>query len=379
MPTIVRANVNPRILVWGREHAGLSPEDAARKVGVSLEKLRAWEAGDARPTVRQARLLGKAYRRPSAFFYLYNPPESPPDLPDFRRLPDAQREMTPDLLYEVRRARFRRDIALEVFPILGEKIPGFELEVSASETPEVVGMLIRRYLALEEKEQFSWRGPYKALNAWTRAVESAGILVFQFSGVDVRLARGFSIADTPLNGADSPRARIFTLLHECCHLALGTGGLCDLHENHGSESIETYCNAAAAESLVPSSLLLQQREVADNLGEPFWPNSVLNTLANRFSVSREVILRRFLHLGKTTPAIYREKREEFEEEYKRLRERGGGFIKYPKKVVRDNGHAFTSLLLDAYQQQAITAIDLSRYLGDIRLNHLDSIQNELLS
>jgi Zn-dependent peptidase ImmA (M78 family) len=101
-------------------------------------------------------------------------------------------------------------------------------------------------------------------------------------------------------------------------------------------------------------------------------------LANRFKVSREVILRRLLSLGKTTPAFYREKRAEFEEEYEQIRQRKGGFIKYSKKVIRDNGTAYTSLLLDAYQQQAITAIDLSRYLGDIKLNHLDNIRNELI-
>lgn len=384
MPNIVRANVNPIILAWARKRSGFSQEDAARKIGVSFKKLQDWEAGDTQPTLRQARLLGKAYRRPSAFFYLSTPPETPPELPDFRLLPDSQRELTPDLLYEVRRARFRRDVAIEVSQIVGEKIPEFALEVSSNETPEVIGAIIRSYLGVEEEQQFSWRGPYKALNAWTRAAEAAGILVFQFSGVDVSLARGFSVFDNPLpiislNGADSPRARIFTLLHECCHLALGIGGLCDLHENHGLESIETYCNAVAAEALVPSSLLLRQQEVADNPEEPFWPQPVLSTLANRFGVSREVILRRLLSLGKTTPIIYREKREEFQEEYERLREkRGSGFIKYHKKVVRDNGPAFTSLLLGAYQQQAITAIDLSRYLGDIRLNHLDSIQNELI-
>lgn len=379
MSTSPRASVNPKMLVWGREQAGLSQQEAAGKAGVDLARFQSWEVGREKPTVRQARMLAKAIRRPSAFFYLSSPPDTPPPIPDFRRLPKAETGMTPDLLYELRRARFRRKVALEVFGTLGEAPPAFCLHASFDNPPEEVGAQVRGHLGMDEDFQFSWRDPYEALSAWINAAEEAGMLVFQFGGIDVGLARGFSITDTPLpavslNGADAPQGRIFSLLHECCHLALGFGGLCDLHEVGEHAAIETFCNAAAAEALVPAVSFLRQPEVAGNLEEPVWSVQTLRALARRYGVSREVILRRLLTLGKTTKTFYQEMRRLFEAE------RGGGrggFIRYEKKVVRNNGPLFTTLLLDAYHQRAMSIMDVSRYLGGIRLNHLEAIQHEL--
>lgn len=382
MAGIIRAKLNPGILVWAREQAGISPEAAARKAGASIERLLSWETGTAQPTLRQARLLAKAYRRPSALFYLESPPHAPPELRDFRRLPEEDTEQTPNLLYEVRRARFRREIALEIFRGIDEEVPSFALTASPDEPADTVGARLRSYLGVEMDEQFSWSSSYEALKNWAEAAEAGGVLVFQFSGIDVSVLRGFSISEHPLpvlslNAKDAPHGRVFTLLHELCHVALGAGGLCDLHEDDRDLSLEAYCNAAAAAALVPSRLLLSQPEVARNLGDPQWSDDTLRALSGRFHVSREVVLRRLLTVGRTTTAFYQRKRDEFREEYEALRGEGTGFAWYHKIVLRNNGTAFTSLLLDAYHQEVITAIDVSRYLGAIRLNHLESIQHEL--
>jgi Zn-dependent peptidase ImmA (M78 family) len=267
-----------------------------------------------------------------------------------------------------------------MYDALNEDPQGFKLTASIKDLPEKVGFRIRKYLGITKEEQFSWTNPYDALNTWIRIAEKSGILVNQFSGIEVSVVRGFSISENPLptislNGKDAPYGRIFTLLHEICHLTLGMGGLCDLHEDEGS--LEVYCNAAAAEALVPSHLLLRHPKVVDNPDEPDWSDNRLQALSNCFRVSREVILRRLLTLGKTTVSIYQKRREIFQEEYKELRKGEGGYMRYHKRILRNNGIAYTSLLLNAYHQRAITAIDVSRYLGDMRLNHLDSIQYEL--
>ncbi len=41
----IRANANPDILVWARQTTGYSLEEAAHKIGVSIERLQAWESG----------------------------------------------------------------------------------------------------------------------------------------------------------------------------------------------------------------------------------------------------------------------------------------------------------------------------------------------
>jgi len=369
-------------LVWARQQAGLDVVEAARRVGITTDRLQAWERGESLPTVRQARLLGKAYHRPAAFFYLAQLPTIPRQLTDFRRLPSGLISTPPQLLYEIRRARFRREIAQDLLLELGETVLSFDLGASRQEDPSTVGDRLRQYFQISAQAQFGWEDNYQALHAWVGAVERRGILVFQFGGIDVQVTRGFSINERPLpvislNAKDAPRGRIFTLLHEAGHLAISEAGLCDLHEDGGGASVEAFCNAAAAAALVPSELLLSQPEVDTHLQGLEWDDERIRALSNRFKVSSEVILRRLLTLGRVSQAFYRRKRDEYIEEYERLHSQGGGFLQYHKRVLRDNGVLYSALLLDAYHRGALTQASLSRYLGDVRLDHVDSVYHEL--
>jgi len=384
MARIVKALITPEVLVWAREQAGLSIEEAARKVGVSPDRLASWESGASRPTVRQLRLLGKAYKRPSAFFYLAKPPSAPIKITDFRRIALARERKPPTLLYEIRCAHFRRQIALDLLAEMGKQSPLFEVSFSLHDDPVFVGARIREYLAVDVETQVTWRSFYEALSGWINAIEQRGVLVFQYSGVEVDIARGFSISEYPLpvislNAGDAAVARIFTLLHECCHLAIDQGGLCDLYEENGEHvSVEIFCNAVAAEVLVPHEALLSQPEVGANPDGIEWSDEALQALGKRFKVSREVILRRLLTLGQTTKDFYQRKREEWLEEYESAYKRRRGFLQYHKRVLRDNGRKFTSLLFEAYRQKLITTYEISRYLGGVRIEHIKSIENDLI-
>jgi len=383
MPRIIRAEINHEILNWSREQAGLSIDAAAQKLRVPSERIIAWESGELSPTIRQLRLIGKAYGRPSAFFYLSTPPDPDPEIPDYRRTQRAMEEKPPQLIYEIRRARSRREIAVEVLKQLGEDPVPFSLILDSQDDPHFLGPQIREFLGIKTEDQFAWENPHEALRTWIDLFESKGIFVFQFSGIEVQVARGFSIVENPLpvialNGKDSPRARIFTLLHEICHLAINKGGLCDLHEEPDEfASLEIFCNAVAAEAIVPREALLAQVELNQPQEDDDWSDQSLRALSNRFMVSREVVLRRLLDLGRTSRRFYEAKRVEFLDEYEQLSERGGGFIRYHKKILRNNGPAYTGLILDAYREHAISLMDVSRYLGNFRLNHLEQIEYEL--
>lgn len=375
----MRAVLNPALLKWARETAGLSIEAAAAKAGVTPMQLSRWESEEAQPTVRQARLLAKAYHKPVPFFMLSEPPASRTGLSDFRRPSPRTADKSPALLTAISRALFRREVALDLASEPGEAFPSFSLSASADSNPYDVGARIREHLGIGDSEQLGWRDEYSALRGWIRAAEDHGVLVFQFSSVDTDEARGFSIYDPllptiSLNAKDVPQARSFTLLHELCHIAMQQAGICDLHENGGADRIEVFCNAAAGEALVPRHLLLAQPEVENNWGEEEWDDRIILRLSHRFKVSREVVLRRLLILGRTSQEFYQRKRNE---QASKVLRTGGGYIEIPKKVVRDNGIAFTALVLDAYHRNAITGIAVSRYLGSVRLVHLDAIEHEV--
>src|SRR5688572_14191127 len=108
--------VNPSLLVWGRQCVALSDEDAAQKIGVSVERLRQWESGARRPTITQLRKIAAVYRQSFAAFFLPTaPPVFRPPLHDYRRLPsETLTEVPSALLQDIRLALDRRAILMEL-------------------------------------------------------------------------------------------------------------------------------------------------------------------------------------------------------------------------------------------------------------------------
>ena len=73
--------VNPEILTWARESAGLTLQEAVEKLpirkayGVSgVDRLRGLESGEQEPTVPMLERMAKVYYRPVITFYLEAPP-----------------------------------------------------------------------------------------------------------------------------------------------------------------------------------------------------------------------------------------------------------------------------------------------------------------
>src|SRR4051812_6051918 len=84
-----RAPIEPAVLRWARESAGIPLEDAAKGIRVSEKRLEAAENGAGQLTMNQAREAAKTYSRPFATLFLPQPPEEEPVEVQFRRLRDA--------------------------------------------------------------------------------------------------------------------------------------------------------------------------------------------------------------------------------------------------------------------------------------------------
>jgi transcriptional regulator with XRE-family HTH domain len=266
----IEAIVNPGMLRWARESAGFDLETAAKKIQVKAERLESWEAGDSRPTIKQLRNLGRAYKRPIAVFYLPEPPRDFQVSRDFRRLPGQVAGLaSPELRFEMRRAQNRREVAVELFELAGDNLPGFPLQATLADDTERVAREIREFLGVTYDAQIGWKPApnYESFNNWRATLESAGILVFQVTEVDVHEVRGFSLTELPLpaiviNNKDSLSGRTFTMLHELAHILLRQGGVCDLYEDvprpPEEQSVEVFCNRVAAATLLPREDLLNE-------------------------------------------------------------------------------------------------------------------------
>ena len=384
----IKASVKPSVLKWARESLNLPLAEAAQKIGVKASKLSDWELGNSSPTVGQLRKVAGVYKRPLAVFFLSEPPRDFDALKDFRRLPDpTQATPSPKLNLEVRRAQVRRETALELAAGLGVDLPRIQTISSNLRDSDNLAANARQILGVSLEEQCSWRDRYEALHGWIAALERVGILVFQTGAVSLDEVRGFSISAEPypvivVNAKDSPRGRVFTLIHEFAHVLLNRGGLCDLHTTlrGGSqeEEIEIFCNQVAGAFLLPSQEFLNEPIVAGRAARASWGESDIRLLAEKYSVSQEVVLRRLLTLGRISQSFYQQRRQELIDGYRREAARAkGGFVPYHLLKTRDLGRAFIRLVLEAYHTEAINSSDVAEMLG-VKLKHLPTIEQDVV-
>ena len=134
----IKAIVKPELLVWTRQRAKVTIEDAAKAVLVSIDRLQAWETegGEDMPTVAQLRALAAKYQFPLAVFYLPGPPSDFAPLRDFRQLTDVEDEaIGPNLAFHIRAAYEHRELALEIFEDLRSQPNFFPLNVTLNDSP----------------------------------------------------------------------------------------------------------------------------------------------------------------------------------------------------------------------------------------------------
>ena len=383
----IEALVEPAMLRWSRRSAGYDIQNAAKKAQVRPEALGAWEQGDGHPSISQLRKLANVYKRPLAVFYLPEPPDDFQPIQDYRRLFGRESLAdSPFLLYQIRRAYTRREQALELLALSNEVPPTFDHIADIKEDPEEVGARIRLILGVDYYEQVRLTAGYDTLNFWRRLFERNGVLVFQAEDVDLSTARGFSISLIPLpavvaNVKDAISGRIFTMFHELSHILLRRGGVCDLNEDSSrladEERIEIFCNHAAGAALVPASNLLDESPVRPRPQRSELPEQDIHWLAERYGVSREVILRRLLILGKTTQGFYEEKCDQYQYEYLTTGKKGGFALPH-NMAISTAGYTFVRLVLENYRQETISASDVAEML-DVRLKHLRKIEASMKS
>lgn len=384
MAASLAAPINSDLLVWARETAGYSVDAAAAKLGIKPEKLNAIEHGDPQPSFAQLKKAADVYKRPLAVFFLPQAPARQTEVHDFRLQPGvSQRPYAPRLNAEIRQARLRREDVLELAREIEQEIPAFRHQASMDENPAVVAARVRQVLGITLEKQFAIRRNEDALKEWKAAVETQSVLVFETSRIPQEEMRGVSLTTDVLpivilNGGDAHAGRIFTLLHELTHLLLRQGGVCDMapiDDGTPDARVEVFCNAVAGNVLVPADALLgalPQQDVHT------WTMEELDDLARHFSVSRYVILRRLLAVGRTTPAHYRAVSAQLDQEQQQARDkpRGESAGGPPPSVmaVRNLGRPFVRLVLNAYAQDRIALATASDYLG-VKIRHLRRIES----
>ena len=297
---MTRVAVNPALIRWARERAGLAHGALANR----FKKLPEWEAGETQPTLKQVETFARAVHVPVGYLFLTEPPEEAVPIPDFRTIAGrAVRQPSPNLLDTIYACQERQSWYRDFARVAQQPEVGFVGSVTVETPPEAVAARMRETLGFDLAARRACPTWADALRLFIRRADAAGVLVM-VSGVvmsnnhrrlDPAEFRGFALCDplAPLvfvNGADTKAAQMFTLAHELAHLWLGASALSnnEAAPRPGVRREEVWCNAVAAELLVPLAALRAELREAEALPQ------ALARLARAFKVSTLVILRRLL-------------------------------------------------------------------------------------
>ena len=378
--------VNPAIMVWARETAGLTQEEAARKLGFrdsskssAVEKLALIERGQKEPSRPKLLTMAGQYRRPLLTFYLSKPPQKSNRGVDFRTLPQSdhtpEEAMLDALIREIRarqsmvRVIMEDEDEAEMLPFIGShRIEDGRAAVLKS---------LQALLSVSTADYRAQRNASAAFALLRMSAEEAGIFVLlkgdlgnYVTALETSVFRGFSIADevAPLiviNDQDARPAWSFTLLHETVHLLLGhTGVSGDSAENE----VEQFCNDVAGEFLLPAKAL--KRLALDYCDEIGTIAERISEWANEFKVSSAMVAYKAYRSALITLETYNQLNATYRKAWQGERERSRAQAREQETRIRHNtvrrhrlGNRIIGLVEHMMAAEALSTSKAAQILG----------------
>jgi Zn-dependent peptidase ImmA (M78 family) len=376
--------LNPKILIWARETAGLSVDEAAHALGfkdtrdrTAVERLQSMEAGTEEPSRSALLSMARSYHRSLLVFYLSEPPRKGDRGQDFRRAPGMQPPAyDPTLDALIRDIRGRqgvvKDLLEQAEPVRVDYVSSVTMDLPPAELAQRITDRLGISLA-----EFRRQTPVQAAFTYLREkVEASGAFVLLLgnlgsyhTNIPSGVFRGYAIADPVapfiiVNDQDAPVAWAFTALHELTHLWLGATGV-----SGGSTDtqIESYCNNVAGEMLLPTPELnelrfLSRASLLETVG-------AVAQFARIRNISRPMVAYKLLRLDIIALARWRELDKYYEDEWlaaqareasKDKNERGPSYYVVKRHRL---GHALLDLVRNSLAEGFLTHTKAGRVLG----------------
>ena len=361
MAAATHVPINGSVLEWAMDQAAVSDEEVAARCKVTAETVRLWRQGAALPSKTQFRHLVTLLKRPSAAFFLPEPPTLDDIPPAFRRSPSAvARALTPKEARAIRTARRVQRVSRWIVERRGEEVSELPRVRRGSAATEAAG-LAASYLGWTVHQQIEAHNPSAVLKELRVTLEANNLLVLQLPLSD-KGHRGFSLYDrlAPLiavNSAYNPSARIFSYVHELGHLLTRTDSICYQTPNQHDER---WCEEFAAAFLLPNDAL------TDFILKKFGPNPIedfyqIQRIANYFNVSLRAVTVRLIQLNRAHQNLYDE--VDARADFRKPGGGGGKGATSPEIRLREWGSRYPALLLEAEHAGLLQRQDLLEYLN----------------
>ncbi|MCL2658185.1 MAG: ImmA/IrrE family metallo-endopeptidase [Betaproteobacteria bacterium] len=364
--------VQPALFLWARTSVGLGIDDVAQTLKRKPEEIAAWERGDAAPTYAQLEKLAyEIYKRPLAVFFLPEPPQEEMPQREFRTLPDTDmHSLARDTYLHIRKAHAYQ---LALKDIFNDRNPSLQtiweqVELTRGQVIQEQAKNIRDILKIGMEQQASWKDSETAFKAWRRAIEECGIFVFKASFKQKDIS-GFCLTDEQfpliyLNNSTTKTRQTFSLLHELAHLLIRVNGLSKFEFDYverlakPEKELEIFCNALAAEILIPEEDFRQQTASTppylEKASEEFFA-----AIASRYGVSREAVLRRFLDQKRVGQKFYEEKAKFWAQQKKQSKGQGNYYLTQGTYI----SDRFAKEVVSRHYRQQISLEQAADFLG----------------
>lgn len=270
----IKIEIEPAVLDW---ILGAASSEGVESAVLSL--FRKWQTREKTPTFAEIEKFSKKAHIPLGYFFLKMPPDEPFPIMDYRTIRSSARTQPSrslrDTYYQMVSIQdwmrdYRVDNGREKLPFAGSAKNEKDPAKIAASIRNVTGMTEDWYLSVKTTYFF---------NAFRTFLENIGILVLQNSiagentsrHLSVDEFRAFALADNyaPLifiNSNDTEGGKVFSLAHEAAHIWLGRHSF--YNDCSGAafnvSPMETLCNAAAAELLVPARHFIDEWRKRNN-------------------------------------------------------------------------------------------------------------------
>ena len=348
----VPVNVNPAILNWVMQKVQVENVNSS-----VIEMITKWISGEKAPTFNQIEEVSRKIGIPFGYFFLEKPPIEKCEIVDFRTVdsiniqnPSRNLIDTVDSMSSVQEwmVEYNKDNGASEYTFVGS--------LKISDGVIHAADVIRKELNLNLDWFKNLKTAKEAFNILRNSIAGIGVIIMMNGIVgnnthrtlSVSEFRAFTLVDpyAPLifiNSRDTDNGKLFSLLHELVHIWIGKDDF--YNDTHGvSQKVskeEQFCNAVAAEILVPSSVFFDEWSKQTGNSE-----AILHALEKKFICSRFTLLIKSFNTGKIRKKEFDRLLNLFKEQFETAQNQkqdkasgGGDFYrtlatKWDKKVIQ---------------------------------------------
>ncbi|MBL8158901.1 ImmA/IrrE family metallo-endopeptidase [Candidatus Saccharibacteria bacterium] len=340
-------------------------ERLSRDTGIAVDELEQYDQQDSSIDMVTLEKLAKAYKKRWTIFLLQVPEQAPKHGNDNRSRHNRTEVLDIDLLNALDAAEYIIESGAELASGSGVELPNPTADLSRN--PELFAQQFREGLKPNEVKLQSLTDDFGPLRFWKDLLTERGLYISEM-GWETKSVRAFSIikksrAIIVLSTKEEPQPRLFSLLHELCHVIHKQSGICDLHDD--ADDVEALCNRFAAAFLMPENKFRQAANELGVLVGSMPSGEQVKRLRKLFGVSRLAAYRRLHTLGYISKQQYETIQGEYSDDYEKPEEhkkksKGGD---YYRNKLANNSKRFTVEAFDAYADGRIGSRTLSRMLG----------------